>query len=87
MRSAAGLGDRPSLSSSACSHVFPSSGLTIKYQLHFRLIQIWGTQNLAAQFTFEVFVGEFMQYKSHCSVQDRSRGIVSYLDQLVDKTG
>lgn len=43
-----GSGDRPSLSSSACSHVFPSSRLTIKYHLHFRLIKFWdllGTQN------------------------------------------
>lgn len=36
----AGSGDRPSLSSSACSHVLPSSVLTIKYHLHFRSIQI-----------------------------------------------
>lgn len=40
-RSAAASGDRPRLSSSACSHGFPSSGPTIKYQLHFRLIHIW----------------------------------------------
>lgn len=40
-RSGAVSGDRPSLSSSAWSHAFPSFGLTIKYQLHFRLIQIW----------------------------------------------
>lgn len=39
--SGAGSGDRPRLFSSACPHVFPSFGSTIKYQLHFRLIQIW----------------------------------------------
>lgn len=37
-RSGAGSEDRPSLSSPACSHRFPSFGFTIKYQLHFRLI-------------------------------------------------
>lgn len=35
----AGSGNRPNPSSSECSHRLPSFGLTIKYHLHFLLIQ------------------------------------------------
>lgn len=66
MRCGAGLGDK-----SIFPSMFPSSSVTIKYQLHFRLIQVWELRALRTLILFCMI--ELMHFKLHWPLRDGSK--------------